>query len=281
MKYTYPLLILTALLFTGCLDTASNPNNCQEVDESAFLEQNAAREGVIVASTGLQYEVIEEGDGDLPSPGQIVFADYVGTTINGVEFVNSNGTDYFSLDQTIIPGITDGLTRMSEGSTYRLVIPPELGYGDNPPQGSSVNCGSVLVFDITLNSFLRDPEFFLDDNALNDDITETESGLQFRVLEEGDGGDTPGQASRVEVNYEGTFTNGFEFDSSPNGETVVFNTSGVIGGFSEGLQLMTEGARYELFLPPAIGYGNNPPQGSGIPPNVVLRFEVELVSIVE
>src|SRR6056297_1321315 len=104
MKYTYPLFILSVLLFTGCLDSPSNPN-CQEVDESAFLEQNAAREGVIVASTGLQYEVIEEGDGDLPSPGQIVFADYVGTTINGVEFVNSNGTDYFSLDQTIIPGI--------------------------------------------------------------------------------------------------------------------------------------------------------------------------------
>jgi len=279
MKYTYPLLFLSILLFTGCLDSPSNPN-CQEVDESAFLEENAAREGVVVTSTGLQYEIIEEGDGDLPSLGQVVFTNYRGTTINGAEFIDSNGTDYFPLNNTILPGISDGLTRMSEGSTYRLVIPPELGYGDNPPQGTPVNCGSVLIFDMTLESFLRDPDFFLADNALNDDITETDSGLQYRVLEEGDGGDTPGQSSRVEVNYEGTFTNGFEFDSSPSGETVVFNTSGVISGFSEGLQLMTEGAKYELFLPPSIGYGEN---GSApvIPPNVVLRFEVELVSIVE
>jgi FKBP-type peptidyl-prolyl cis-trans isomerase len=279
MKFTFPLLILSAIIFTGCLDSTNNPN-CQEVDETAFLEQNAAREGVVVTSNGLQYEIIEEGDGDLPSLGQIVFANYVGTTVNGDEFVNSNGTDYFPLDETIIPGITDGLTRMSEGSTYRLVIPPDLGYGDNPPAGTPVNCGSVLLFDMTLESFLRDPEFFLDDNALSEDITVTESGLQYRILEEGDGEETPGQSSRVEVRYEGTFTNGFEFDSSPAGETVVFNTTGVIDGFSEGLQLMTEGATYEFFLPPSIGYGNTPPQGSGIPPNVVLRFEVELVSIV-
>ena len=280
MKYSYPLLLLSIFLFTGCLDTPSNPN-CQQVDESSFLEQNAALDGVVVTSTGLQYKVIQEGDGGLPSPGQVVFASYRGTTANDEEFVNSNGTDYFPLDETIIPGITDGLTRMSEGSTYRLVIPPELGYGDNPPQGTPVNCGSVLVFEMTLESFLRDPEFFLADNALSEDITVTESGLQYRILEDGDGGDTPGQASRVEVNYEGTFTNGFEFDSSPSGETVVFNTAGVIDGFSEGLQLMTEGAKYEFFLPPAIGYGDTPQQGSGIPPNVVLRFEVELVSIVE
>lgn len=280
MKYIYPLFLLLILLFTGCLDSPSNPN-CQQVDESDFLDENAAREGVVVTSTGLQYEVIEEGDGELPSPGQVVFTDYTGTTINDEEFVNSDGTDYFPLNDAIIPGITDGLTRMSEGSTYRLVIPPELGYGDNPPQGTPVNCGSVLIFDMTLESFLRDPEFFLADNALNDDIKETDSGLQYRVLEEGDGEDTPDQSTRVEVNYEGTFTNGFEFDSSPSGETVVFNTSGVIDGFSEGLQLMTEGAKFELFMPPAIGYGDNPPQGSGIPPNVVLRFEVELVSIVE
>lgn len=280
MKYTYILLLASLFLFTGCLDTPNNPN-CQEVDESAFLEQNAQREGVVVTSTGLQYEVIVEGDGDLPSIGQVVFTNYTGKTINDEEFVNSNGTDYFPLNESIIPGITDGLTRMLEGSTYRLVIPPELGYGDNPPQGTPVNCGSVLVFDMTLESFLRDPDFFLDDNALNDDIAETESGLQYRILEEGDGEQTPGQASRVEVKYKGTFTNGFEFDSSPSGETVVFNTSGVIEGFSEGLQLMTEGAKFELFMPPSIGYGNSPPQGSGIPPNVVLRFEVELVDIIE
>lgn len=280
MKYIYPLLLLSIFLFTGCLDSPSNPN-CQEVDESDFLEQNAAREGVVVTSTGLQYEVITEGEGAFPSPGQVVFTKFVGKTVDGEEFVNSDGTNYFRLDDTIIPGITEALTRMNEGSTYKLVIPPELGYGNNPPQGTPVNCGSVLIFDMTLESFLRDPEPFLADNADNDDITVTDSGLQYRVLEEGEGGDTPGQTTRVEVKYKGTFTNGFEFDSSPSGETVEFNTSGVIDGFSEGLQLMTEGAKFELFLPPAIGYGEAPPQGSGIPPNVVLRFEVELVSIVE
>lgn len=280
MKYLYPLLILSLILFTGCLDSPSNPN-CQEVDESDYLVQNAAREGVFSTSSGLQYEVIEEGDGGIPAAGQIVFTEYVGRTIDELQFISSNGIEYFRLNETILSGITGGLTQMKEGSTYRLVIPPDLGYGNNPPEGTPVNCGSVLVFDMTLDSFLRDPEAFLTDNALKEDITETESGLQYRILEEGDGDESPGPGSRVEVKYKGTFTNGFEFDSSPEGETVVFDAAGVIEGFAEGLQLMTEGAKYELFLPPEIGYGANPPQGSPIPSNVILRFEIELVSIVE
>ena len=120
---------------------------------------------------------------------------------------------------------------------------------------------------------------FLEENLNNDDVFETESGLQYRVLEEGDG-PRPSASDQVEVHYSGTLISDEVFDSSyERGEPVTFPLNRVIPGWTEGVQLMNVGSRYQFFIPADLAYGNNPPQGSIIPPGAVLIFEVELLDI--
>lgn len=119
---------------------------------------------------------------------------------------------------------------------------------------------------------------FLAENATKDGVVTTESGLQYKVITEGTGA-KPGPTDTVEVHYRGTLIDGTEFDSSyRRGETVSFPVNGVIAGWTEALQLMHEGAKYELYIPSDLAYG---PGGTGGPigPNQALIFEVELVSV--
>lgn len=121
-------------------------------------------------------------------------------------------------------------------------------------------------------------EAFFAENAARDGVMTTESGLQYEVLEAGDG-PTPAADDQVEVHYRGTLLDGTEFDSSySRGEPVTFGLNQVIPGWTEGLQLMPVGSKYKLFIPSELGYG---PAGAGdrIGPNSALVFEVELLSI--
>lgn len=123
-------------------------------------------------------------------------------------------------------------------------------------------------------------EAFLAENASKDGVMVTESGLQYEVLRAGDGA-MPTAEDRVSIHYKGTLLDGTQFDSSyDRGEPAVFGVSGVIPGFSEGLQLMSVGGQYRFFIPSDLAYG---PQGSGatIGPNATLIFEVELLEVVE
>lgn len=122
---------------------------------------------------------------------------------------------------------------------------------------------------------------FLEENAQKEDVHVTESGLQYRVIEEGSG-EQPTAEDEVEVHYRGTLISGEEFDSSyERGDPATFPLGQVIPGWTEGVQLMREGATYEFFVPSELGYGNNPPPGSPIEPGSVLIFEVELLDIKE
>lgn len=119
---------------------------------------------------------------------------------------------------------------------------------------------------------------FLEANRNKDGIEETESGLQYQVLTPGTGAQ-PGADDTVEVQYRGTLLNGQEFDSSyARGEPVTLPVNGVIPGWQEALQLMKEGAKWKIFVPPQLAYGE---QGAGeaIGPNETLVFEIELLSI--
>ena len=120
---------------------------------------------------------------------------------------------------------------------------------------------------------------FLAENSTKPGIIVTDSGLQYEVITEGDG-PKPNAWDTVRVNYEGALTNGTVFDSSYlNGEPVVLPLSGVIPGWTEGLQLMSVGSKYRFFIPSDLGYGS---QNAGqIPPYSTLVFEVELLDIVQ
>lgn len=117
----------------------------------AFLAENAAREGVIVTDSGLQYEVIEAGEGPMPGAEDTVEVHYRGTLVDGTEFDSSYGrgqTVTFGVGQ-VIPGWTEALQLMPVGSKWKLVIPPELGYGAGGA-GQVIGPNAALVFDVEL-----------------------------------------------------------------------------------------------------------------------------------
>lgn len=118
---------------------------------------------------------------------------------------------------------------------------------------------------------------FLDANKQKPDVKVTASGLQYKVIKEGTG-KKPKPDDWVEVHYTGTFIDGKKFDSSlDRGEPAKFPVGGVIRGWTEALQLMKEGAEYDLVIPSDLAYG---PEGNpNIPPNSVLAFNVQLIKI--
>ncbi|WP_166269603.1 FKBP-type peptidyl-prolyl cis-trans isomerase [Marinobacter caseinilyticus] len=118
---------------------------------------------------------------------------------------------------------------------------------------------------------------FLKENAERDEVMTTDSGLQYEVIEEGEG-DKPTADDQVKVHYTGALLNGEVFDSSRDrGEPVTFGLSQVIPGWTEGLQLMSEGSRYKLYIPSELAYG--PGGNRSIGPNETLVFDVELLEI--
>lgn len=123
-----------------------------------------------------------------------------------------------------------------------------------------------------------DGEKYLAENARKEGVVVCRSGLQYKVLKEGTG-KSPKAADRVRCHYEGFLIDGTVFDSSvQRGEPAVFPLNGVIAGWTEGLQLMREGARYRFFIPYLLGYGESG-AGSSIPPYAALIFDVELIEV--
>ncbi len=120
---------------------------------------------------------------------------------------------------------------------------------------------------------------YLAENKTKPGVKTTASGLQYKVLKEGTGR-TPTATDTVSVHYKGTLIDGTEFDSSyRRGEPTEFPVNRVIPGWTEGLQLMKEGAKYQFVIPSKLAYGERPQPGSKIGPNATLIFEVELLKV--
>jgi FKBP-type peptidyl-prolyl cis-trans isomerase len=120
-------------------------------------------------------------------------------------------------------------------------------------------------------------ENFLAANKKKAGVKTTASGLQYEVIREGTG-PKPTAQDTVTVNYAGTLINGTEFDNSyKRGEPITFPLRGVIAGWTEGLQLMSTGAKYKFYIPHQLAYGTN--DVGTIPAGSVLVFEVELLKI--
>jgi FKBP-type peptidyl-prolyl cis-trans isomerase FklB len=125
---------------------------------------------------------------------------------------------------------------------------------------------------------LAEGKTFLAENRKKEGIKTLPSGLQYRIVAQGSG-KTPKSTDTVTVHYRGTLIDGTEFDSSySRGKPATFGVGRVIAGWTEALQLMKEGARWQLFIPPDLAYGEKG-AGSKIPPNSTLIFEVELISV--
>lgn len=128
---------------------------------------------------------------------------------------------------------------------------------------------------------MQEGQDFLAANKNEEGVTETASGLQYKVLQAGSGGVHPSARDSVKVHYHGMLTDGSVFDSSVDrGEPISFGLNQVISGWTEGLQLMVVGEKTRLFIPSELGYGD---RGAGpmIGPGATLIFDVELLGINE
>jgi FKBP-type peptidyl-prolyl cis-trans isomerase len=130
----------------------------------AFLEENSKRPEVIVTPSGLQYELINEGAGEMPGPTDIVLVHYQGTTIDGMVFDSTYEMGWpieIPLDR-VIPGWAEGLRLMREGGSARFFIPPDLAYGERGA-GAGIGPNSVLIFDVELLAIM--PPYYYEEDT--------------------------------------------------------------------------------------------------------------------
>jgi len=180
---------------------------------------------------------------------------------------------------TLTKGIKDGLsggeTMMTDQEIqacmeeFQNEMMAKMGGGDAPPQG---NGGAVA------DSNQIEGEKFLAENKTKEGVVTLPSGLQYKVIKDGTG-KSPKATDTVVTHYRGRLLNGKVFDASyDRGEPISFPVNGVIAGWTEALQLMKEGAKWELYIPSNLAYGSRG-AGPDIGPNATLIFEVELISV--
>ncbi len=270
-----------------------------ESKDTAYLKDNKSKDGVQTTESGLQYKVLSEGDGATPTADDFVTVHYAGRLIDGSEFDSSykRGEPATFPAGRLIKGFTEALLMMKVGDKWEITIPSELAYGERGG-GDVIPPNATLIFDVELLAikseaearaeqeaqmaelkaeFIAAEQSFLTENSAREGVKATQSGLQYKVLTEGTG-KMPTAESKVTVHYEGKLLNGEVFDSSyKRGETIQFGLNQVIPGWTEGLQLMKEGAKYELYIPYALAYGER--GRPSIPPFSTLIFTVELISV--
>lgn len=227
-----------------------------------------------VTASGLASKVITPGTGtEHPTLQDKVKVHYSGWTTDGKLFdssVERGKPIVFGLDK-VIPGWAEGVQLMVKGEKRRLWIPAKLAYEGKPdrPQG-------MLVFDVELLDILRVPPAPPDVAAPPADAQTSESGLAWKVLTPGTGDRRVSKNGAVRVHYTGWTTDGKMFDSSiAKGAPAFFELQKVIPGWTEGLQLMTEGETRRFWIPKKLAYRGLPDKPEGM-----LVFDIQLLEIV-
>ncbi|HUE86658.1 MAG TPA: FKBP-type peptidyl-prolyl cis-trans isomerase [Vicinamibacterales bacterium] len=224
-------------------------------------------------ASGLATKVLQKGSGtERPSTQEMVVVHYTGWTTDGKSFDSSvarGKPNTFSVGG-LIKGFTEGLQLMTAGEKRRLWIPEALAYRGQPGRPAG-----MLVFDVELLEILPDPSAPPADVAgPPSDARRTPSGLSYKVLRPGTGTGHPRSDSRVTVHYTGWTTDGKMFDSSfKRGQPATFGLNEVIKGWTEGVQLMSEGEKTRFWIPQRLAY-----EGKAGAPAGMLVFDIELVN---
>jgi FKBP-type peptidyl-prolyl cis-trans isomerase len=228
-------------------------------------------------ASGLASKVLKPGAGAKPTAADTVEVHYTGWTTDGKMFdssVKRGRTATFPLNG-VIKGWTEGLQLMAEGEQRRFWIPANLAYGEVPSRPGAP--AGLLVFDVELVRVLAMPKTPADVAAAPADAKKTSTGLAYKVIKAGPGGAKPTTANTVQVHYTGWTVDGKMFDSSfKRGQPASFPVTGVIAGWTEGLQLMSVGDTYRFWIPAALAYGETPARPGA--PAGMLVFDVELLA---
>ncbi len=173
-----------------------------------------------------------------------------------------------------IEAFTAGIADMFAGKQ------PQLGQEEAEKVIAAFQQNKAKEMAALMNEKQAQAKAFMEENAKQDGVVTTASGLQYKIIEAGDGA-TPTEKDKVIAHYTGSLLDGTVFDSSyERGEPATFPVTGVIQGWQEALQLMKEGAKWELIIPAELAYG---PRGAGqlIGPNETLKFDIELIAITQ
>ena len=218
---------------------------------------------------GVGYKVLTPGKGTThPAATDMVTVQYAGWTTDGKMFDRSTEPITFPLNR-LIKGWGEAVPTMVAGEKTRLWIPSALAYNGQPNRPAG-----MLVFDIELIEFSPNPTLApADVKAPPSDAKRTNSGLAYKSIKAGTGTKHPVSTSMVTVHYTGWTTDGKMFDSSyNNNKPISFPLSGVISGWTEGVQLMVEGEKMRFWIPEKLAYkGESAPYG-------MLVFDIELIS---
>lgn len=192
------------------------------------------------------------------------------------------GNGYRDRDVDLAPGtyMTGVNESIAAGEVEDGAPAPETVLSDEQVQ-ETVSAFSYLMQQRQLQNLLDEGQAFIDETVeAEEGWTKTESGLYYREVQAGEG-ESPDSNDIVTCHYEGQLIDGTVFDSSyDRGQPAEFPLNGVIAGWTEGVQLMKVGSKYEFLIPPGMAYGERgypDPRGGGIPPNATLRFTVELM----
>jgi len=287
LKIIFSLLV--PVLLSSCLsnDELGIEQYYENRDNGiAFLAANKSRETVKETASGLQYEELSPGEGATALARDIIKARYKYSLIDGTVVYDSQSLELdeigYAQVNLFLNGITEGLQLMNLGSTYKFYIPYQLAY--NEQMVGAVEPFSVLVLEVEMLKIGNEDSEFLKENSLVDGVFETDSGLQYEILTEGEGV-SANDANYVRVNYTGTLIDGTQFDSTfvivddeLISTPVTFNLGTLIPGFSESVRLMNEGSKYKVYIPFYLGYGST--VFPDIPAFSTLIFEIELLEII-
>ncbi|MEA2105058.1 MAG: FKBP-type peptidyl-prolyl cis-trans isomerase [Candidatus Cloacimonadota bacterium] len=246
--------------------------------ESMASSENA---DFITTDSGLKYKIIKTSEGEIPTSGDRVEVNYEGKLADGTVFDSSYNRGEpitFTLGKgRVIKGWDEGIALLHIGEKAVFIIPPDLGYGNQPV--GPIPANSTLTFEVELMNIL--PQIIVEEyDIAGKEIHETDSGLMYIIVKEGEGTQAE-NGKTVSVQYSGYLEDGTMFDSSvKRGQPISFplGIGQVIPGWEEGISLMKKGAKYRLIIPSNLAYGSNGIEGV-IPPNASLTFDVELVDV--
>lgn len=277
------LLLLSLISLSACFNLTSKEEERFE-EQQAIIEKYVSDKGLNAQKdpSGVFYISTLEGTGKAMrfDSTDLVTFNYRGYLIDGTEFDKSDAGKPITVPlRSLIPGFQVGLLKMKKGGKATFIIPSDLAYGSNPPQGIPSN--AIVIFDVELVGFGTQAENddevirkYLADNNLT--AEKHSSGMYYIILEPGTG-DNALPNSVVTVKYKGYFTDKKVFDETKNDAVAQFPLSNLIEGWKIGVPLLKKGGKGIFLLPSKLGYGTSGSAG-GVPANTVIIFDIELVS---
>eukprot|EP00441_Pelagodinium_beii_P001293 CAMPEP_0197703286 /NCGR_PEP_ID=MMETSP1338-20131121/125361_1 /TAXON_ID=43686 ORGANISM="Pelagodinium beii, Strain RCC1491" /NCGR_SAMPLE_ID=MMETSP1338 /ASSEMBLY_ACC=CAM_ASM_000754 /LENGTH=298 /DNA_ID=CAMNT_0043287179 /DNA_START=68 /DNA_END=963 /DNA_ORIENTATION=- len=286
----------TLTVFFLALGVLVNVAFATNAQGTAFLAAKEKEEGVVKLPSGLMYKVLKKGDGKHhPTKDSPCDCHYAGTLIDGTEFDSSykRGTPTTFAPQQVIKGWTEAMQLMVEGDKWEMYIPSELAalaiFKSGTPLPvpivlEAMNMSTVIFLALGVLASMAsatnaEGKAYLEAKEKEEGVVKLPSGLLYKVLKTGDGKHHPTKDSPCDCHYAGTLIDGTEFDSSyKRGKPTTFAPNQVIKGWTEAMQLMVEGDKWEMYIPSELAYGDRG-AGGKIPGGAALVFQMEIIKI--